>query len=61
MLAFVMGCYFMAELNYAKAIKAAKSSEGTDLAIESTMAQYGFKKAWHEEITLLDKVSALLN
>jgi hypothetical protein len=30
------------EFNYARAVKKAKESEGTDLAIEMAMAEYGF-------------------
>lgn len=50
-----------AQLNYQCAIEASINSEGSDIAIETAMYQYGFNLAWHEEPTLTDKVKALFN
>lgn len=47
--------------NYNNAISAVMMTEGTDLDIEITMSKYGFNKAWHEDIDMMDKIVALFN
>lgn len=39
---FIIVVVLAAELNYARAIKEATQSEGTDIAIEMAMSEYGF-------------------
>jgi hypothetical protein len=49
----------LANINYDLAIEAVMETERTDSDIEMTMLKYGFNKAWHEDITQQDKISAL--
>ena len=53
-----IGTYCKAQQNYQDAITDA-SQYITDIDIESTMANYGFKGSWDEEITFWDKVKAI--
>lgn len=48
-----------AQLNYQLAIDTSGKTEGTDGAIETTMAQYGFTGSWANEYSELDKIKAL--
>lgn len=50
-----------AQLNYKMAINSAKNSEGSDMAIENAMYQYGFNIDATDcsEPTLLTKIQAL--
>jgi hypothetical protein len=49
----------LSNINYDLAIEAVMETERTDSDIEMTMLKYGFNKAWHEDITQQDKISAL--
>lgn len=58
----VCGVLLAAETNYLMAVNAAENCEGTDLAIEETMSEYGFSvDAFDDEPSMSAKVTALRN
>lgn len=51
----------LVNVNYELAMSKARNSEGSDLAIEQSLSDYGFRAAWDENITYSDKIQALFN